>query len=100
MEVPPWLIKTVAKNGGIGIQGRNFLGAALAWTVRFVIRAGSLMSQREVQTGTAKFTGEKRDYLEAWAEKAVESVPTKMKVFSLGMILVPPSLVTWWKKMM
>ena len=37
MEVPPWSINTVAKNGGIGIQGRNFLGAALARTVRFVV---------------------------------------------------------------
>ena len=50
--------------------------------------------------GTANSTGEKRDYLEAWEGKAVELVPTKMKFFSSGMVLVPPSLVTWWKKML
>ena len=57
MEVPPALIKTVAKNGGIGIQGQHFLGAALARTVRIVIWAGLVMSQSEVQTGTANSTG-------------------------------------------
>ena len=99
MEVPPWSIKTVAKSGGIGIQGRNFLGATLAQTVKFVIWEGSVISQIEVQTGTANSTGEKGDSLEAWAGKAVNLVPTKMKCFSSGMVLVPPSLVTWWKKM-
>ena len=71
MEVPPWSIKIVAKNGGIGIQGRNFLGAVSARTVKFLTWAGSVMSQREVQTGTANSTGEKRDSLEAWEVKAV-----------------------------
>ena len=100
MEVPPWSIKTVAKNGGIGIQGRNFLGAALERTVKFVTWAWSVMSQREVQTGTANSTGERRDSLEAWVGKARELVPTNMNFFSTDMVLVPPSLVTWWKKMM
>ena len=100
MEVPPWSIKTVAKNGGIDIQGQSFLGAALARTVKFDTWAGSVMSRREVQTGTANSAGEKRDSLEDWAGKAVELVPTRMKFFSSGMVLVPPSLVTWWKKMM
>ena len=99
MEVPPWSIKTVDKNGDIGIQGRHFLGDALARTVKFVIWAGLVMSWREVQIGTVKSTREKRDSLEDWAGKAVELVPTKMKFFSSGMVLVPPSLVTWWKKM-
>ena len=70
------MIKTVAKNGKIGIQGQNLLGAALARTVRFVIWAGSVMSRKEVQTSTAKSIGEKKDSLEAWAGKAVESVPS------------------------
>ena len=100
MEVPPWSIKTVDKNGDIGIQGRHFLGDALARTVKFVIWAGLVMSWREVQIGTVNSTREKRDSLEAWEGKAVESVPTKMKFFSSGMVLVPPSLVTWWKNMM
>ena len=78
LEVPPWLIKTVAKNGGIGIQGRNFLGAALARTVKFVTWAGLVMLQREVQMGTANSAGEESDSLEAWAGKSVESVPTDM----------------------
>ena len=73
------MINTVAKNGGIGIQGWNFLGAALARTVRFVIWEGPVMSQREVQTGTAISTRDKRDSLEAWAGKSVESVTTEMK---------------------
>ena len=76
------------------------MGDALARTVRFLIWAGLVMSRKEVQTGTANSIGEKRDCLEAWAGKAVESVPTKMKIFSSGMVLVPPSLVTWWKNMM
>ena len=100
MEVPPWSIKIVAKNGGIGIQGRNLLGAALARTVKFVTWARSVMSHREVQMSTANSTGEKRDSLEAWAVKAVELVPTKIIFFSSDMVLVPPSLVTWWKKIM
>ena len=71
----------------------------MARTVRIVIWAGLAMSQSEVQMGTANYTREKRDSLEAWAGKSVELVPTKMKFFSSGMVLVPPSLVTWWKKM-
>ena len=71
MEVPPWSINTVANNGGIGIQGRNLLGAALARAVKFATWAGLVMSRREVHTGTANSTGEKRDYLEAWAGKDV-----------------------------
>ena len=100
MEVPPWPIKTVAKNGGIVIQGRSFLGAVLARTVKFATWAVSVMSRRNFQTGTENYTGEKMDSLEAWAGKAVESVPTKMEFLSSGMVLVPPSLVTWWKKML
>ena len=94
------MIKTVAKNGGIGIQGRNSLRAALARTVRFVIWAGSVMLWKEVHNSTAESTGEKRDSLEAWEGKAVESVPTNMKFFLSDTVLVPPSLVTWRKNMM
>ena len=100
VEVPHWSIKTVAKNGEIGIQGRNFLGAALERTVKFLTWAGSVILRREVQTGTANSTREKRGFLEAWAGKAVDLVPTNMIFFSSGMVLLPPSLVTWWKKMM
>ena len=68
-------------------------------TVSFVIWAGLAMSQSEVQMGTANYTREKRDYLEAWAGKAVYLVPTNMIFFSSGMVLVPPSFLTWWKNM-
>ena len=76
------------------------MGAVLARTIKFVTWAGSVMSRREAQTGTAKSTGEKRGSFKDWAGKAVELVPTNMKFFSSGMVQLPPSFVTWWKKMM
>ena len=76
------------------------MGAELARTVRFVICAGLVMSQKEIRIGTANANREKRYPLEALSGKAVELVPTKMKIFLSGIVLVPPSLVTWWKNMM